>query len=209
MIGHVSADNYLAQVSGQAPNEVSGSDCISNFETFAGSFEDVDAGDAGPRPEEPTPARSTANGCVYRATVQTIGDQLEKCIRRIRGPASPSGGSTRKTWATRPHATTAKPDPLGGTDCAHPAIGEVDVTNTATEADQYADRHNPFIYFHSVIDDKKVCDANVVPLGSVEVGAGPHGSDAFSGHLGRGPPRPRMDHAALRLRHAEPVQRRP
>src|SRR5207249_3120218 len=28
--GHASTDNYIAQVSGQAPNEVSGSDCISD-----------------------------------------------------------------------------------------------------------------------------------------------------------------------------------
>lgn len=75
------------------------------------------------------------------------------------------------------------PDPLGGTDCAHPPLGGADPTNSATPADQYATRHNPFTYFHSVIDDQARCDAHVVPLGTVSVGAGPNGSDEFSGHF--------------------------
>jgi phosphatidylinositol-3-phosphatase len=61
----------------------------------------------------------------------------------------------------RDHGTS---DPLGGTDCAHPVVGAVDTTNSAESIDQYADRHNPFIYFHSVIDNTAECDANVVPL---------------------------------------------
>jgi hypothetical protein len=34
----------------------------------------------------------------------------------------------------------------------------------ARDGDQYATRHNPFVYFHSIIDDQARCDANVVPL---------------------------------------------
>src|SRR6476659_4602439 len=73
------------------------------------------------------------------------------------------------------------PDPLGGTDCAHPPIGGVDSSNSATAADQYATRHNPFVYFHSVIDDPARCAEHVVPLGTVTVGT----SDRFAGHLAR------------------------
>jgi hypothetical protein len=72
------------------------------------------------------------------------------------------------------------PDPGGGADCAHPAIGGEDLTNRAEGADQYADRHNPFIYFHSVIDDPARCAAHVVPLGKVSVKPG---GDVFTGHL--------------------------
>ena len=181
-IGHVSADNYIAQVSGQAPNEVSGSDCISDFKTFAGSFEDVTPGTMDPD-QKTYPGQVDGKGCVYPTSVKTIGDQLDEMY-----PPNPWTGVAQwrqyaEDMGNTPSRDHGEPDPLGGTDCAHPAIGEVDVTNSATEADQYADRHNPFIYFHSVIDDKKLCDANVVPLGSVKVGAGPHGSDAFSGHL--------------------------
>ncbi|HEY2055273.1 MAG TPA: alkaline phosphatase family protein, partial [Solirubrobacterales bacterium] len=180
--GHVSADNYIAQVSGEAPNEVSGSDCISNFTTFAGSFEDVTPGTMDPD-QKAYPGQVDGNGCVYPTSVKTIGNQLDEMY-----PPDPATGVApwreyAEDMGNTPSRDHGEPDPLGGADCAHPAIGEVDVTNTATAADQYADRHNPFIYFHSVIDDKKLCDANVVPLGSVKVGGGPHGSDVFSGHL--------------------------
>ncbi|MBO0731205.1 MAG: hypothetical protein J2P57_18255, partial [Acidimicrobiaceae bacterium] len=77
------------------------------------------------------------------------------------------------------------PDPQGGTDCAHPTQvnGQAgDDTNNAegpnatgsqvksATTDQYADRHNGFIYFHSVIDNPAYCDRHVVPLGTVTHG---------------------------------------
>jgi hypothetical protein len=83
-----------------------------------------------------------------------------------------------------------------GTDCAHPtqvAGNAIDNTNSAegpngtgthktTVTDQYANRHNPFIYFHSVTDNQAACDTHVVPLGSVTVGS-PGEPDTFTGHL--------------------------
>lgn len=48
--------------------------------------------------------------------------------------------------------------------CAHPPIGAPDGTQRATVKDQYATRHNPFVYFHSIIDDQARCDAKVVNL---------------------------------------------
>jgi phosphatidylinositol-3-phosphatase len=50
--------------------------------------------------------------------------------------------------------------------CGHPAIGAADHTQLATKGDGYASRHDPFIYFHSVIDNRFYCDAHVVALGS-------------------------------------------
>src|SRR4029079_12142545 len=47
--------------------------------------------------------------------------------------------------------------------CGHPTIGEADQTAQAEPGDQYATRHNPFVYFHSIIDSPR-CAANVVPL---------------------------------------------
>ena len=72
------------------------------------------------------------------------------------------------------------PDPTGGTDCAHPAIGGA-APESATPTDQYATRHNPLVWFHSVIDDRVECVANVVPLGTLL----PSGKPAPSGHLVR------------------------
>jgi hypothetical protein len=34
-----------------------------------------------------------------------------------------------------------------GTPCRHPAIGALDNTQKAQVGDQYAARHNPFVYF--------------------------------------------------------------
>jgi len=48
--GHVSTDNYIAQVSGQAPNQVTSSDCVTSITSLAGSFNDVKPGNSRPRP---------------------------------------------------------------------------------------------------------------------------------------------------------------
>src|SRR5207245_1629508 len=55
------------------------------------------------------------------------------------------------------------------TPCRHPAIGAVDDTQRATAHNQYATRHNPFMYFHSVIDDDAACRAHVVDLKALPV----------------------------------------
>ena len=80
------------------------------------------------------------------------------------------------------------PDPLGGTDCAHPTVGGTDGAAVAVAGDQYATRHNPFMYFHSIIDNTAECNANVVPLGTATVGTpssfnGTQLPDTFAGHL--------------------------
>jgi hypothetical protein len=72
-------------------------------------------------------------------------------------------------------------DPTGGTDCGHPAIGATDTAEVATATDQYTSRHNPFVWFHSVIDNTTECAANVVPLGTL----GPNGKPSASGHLAK------------------------
>ena len=47
--------------------------------------------------------------------------------------------------------------------CTHPALNTLDQTQTAKPGDQYAARHNPFVYFHSIIDGPS-CAPNDVPL---------------------------------------------
>src|SRR3546814_7765492 len=44
--------------------------------------------------------------------------------------------------------------PQGPRTCGHDKIGGVDGTQAATELDQYATRHNPFMYFRSIIDER-------------------------------------------------------
>jgi hypothetical protein len=127
-IGHESLDNYLAMVSGQAPNPQTQADCLPTFnEVFPGT----------PGPD----GQAIGIGCVYPSWVKTIGDQLE---------------GAGKTWKGYMEDM--------GTPCRHPAIGTPDDTQSARPTDQYAARHNPFVYFHSIIDDQARCNAHDVPL---------------------------------------------
>jgi hypothetical protein len=45
-------------------------------------------------------------------------------------------------------------------------VNAVDETQKAEAGDGYATRHDPFVYFHAVVDDQSYCDAHVVALGS-------------------------------------------
>ena len=98
-------------------------------------FRDVLPGTIGPD------GQALGSGCVYPKAVRTLADQLDAKGLTWRGYLQDMG---------RP--------------CRHPAIGERDPTQSARAGDQYAARHNPFVYFHSVIDDQARCDRGVVPL---------------------------------------------
>ena len=86
-------------------------------------------------------------GCVYPSPVKTIADQLRAKGLTWRGYMEDMGNS-----ATEPKT------------CRHPTLNSQDQTQSAKVGDQYAARHNPFVYFHSIIDDSANCNANVVPL---------------------------------------------
>ena len=133
-IGHNSLDNYLAMVSGQAPTADTQADCP--------VFTDV-------LPGLPAPdGQVTGQGCVYPASVKTVADQLE-----ARGLA----------WKGYMEDMGNDPARDNGTTCAHPAIGTPDRTQQASATDQYATRHNPFVYFHAIID-RPACAQRDVPL---------------------------------------------
>ncbi len=132
--GHLSLDNYISMVSGQAPNPQTQADC-QLFSEFT--------------PGTPTADEQViGSGCVYPAAVKTIADQLQ---------------SAGRNWAGYMEDMAAKA-PAEPATCRHPAIGSFDDTQSAEVGDQYATRHNPFMYFHSIIDDQKTCDAHVVDL---------------------------------------------
>ena len=84
--------------------------------------------------------QALGEGCAYPASVKTIGDQLT---------------TAGKTWRTYQEDM--------GTPCRHPVIGHDDTTLVARKGDMYATRHNPFVYFHSIID-APACAKNVVDL---------------------------------------------
>jgi hypothetical protein len=99
-------------------------------------------------PGVPTPdGQALGQGCVYPAAIRTAADQLD------------AGGLTWKAYMQDMGNSPTEPR-----TCRHPAIGAPDPTQKARAGDQYAVRHNPFVYFHSIIDDRARCDRSVVPL---------------------------------------------
>src|SRR5579859_3494676 len=136
-IGHYSLDNYIAMISGQAPNPVTQDDCptFSDF-AFKGWAKDHQA---------------IGQGCVYPASVKTLADQMEAKHLTWHGYMEDMGKDPAREAAR----------------CGHPTVGTPDGTEDATEKDKYATRHDPFVYFHSIID-RPSCAENVVPLDGLE-----------------------------------------
>ena len=135
--GHVSLDNYISMVSGQAPNVETQSDC-QMYTDFVGVI-------------DPSSGQAIGQGCVYSRGVQTIVDQLE--------------AAANATWKGYMEDMGNDLGRDGRATCAHPPLNSRDGTQAAEVGDQYATRHNPFVFFHSIIDDPARCDSHVVPLG--------------------------------------------
>src|SRR5262249_10827181 len=116
-IGHASLPNYVAMISGQAPNEATQLDCpaFSEFEPSA------------PRPN--ADGQLPGVGCVYPLAVRTLADQLE------------AAGLTWKAYLEDMGNDPARESPA----CAHVAIGAQDRTASPRVGDQYATKHNPFV----------------------------------------------------------------
>jgi phosphatidylinositol-3-phosphatase len=135
-IGHASLDNYVALISGQAPNARTQLDCPL-FADFVARQPGLDAH-----------GQVLGLGCVYPDIVKTLPDQLEAAGLTWKGYMEDMGSDPNRERAT----------------CGHPRIGTRDYTLIATAKDKYAAKHNPFVYFHTIIDDQARCDAHVVNL---------------------------------------------
>jgi phosphatidylinositol-3-phosphatase len=135
-IGHASLGNYIALVSGQAPNEATQLDCAT-YADFKPSVPGLNAHGQLP-----------GVGCVYPPLVRTLPDQLEAAGLTWRGYMEDMGRDPARERAT----------------CGHAPLGHPETTNQAAPSDQYAAKHDPFVYFHSIIDDAARCDAHVVNL---------------------------------------------
>lgn len=135
--GHESNDNYIAMLSGQAPNPQNQADC-QIYSNFVGTGVTV------------APGQAVGSGCVYPASVRTVANQLNAAHKRWKGYMQDMGNVASRETAV----------------CGHPALNSQDSTQKAVPGDGYASRHNPFVYFHSIIDHAAYCDTHVVPLGS-------------------------------------------
>ena len=141
--GHVSLDNYVSMISGQAGTPQTIFDC----QTYQ-DFTSTGVGDNG---------QVLGSGCVYPAAVKTLPDQLKA--------AGYSWKSYNEDMGNDPNRESAT--------CGHPTLNTADQTQIAEApsasvplGDQYATRHNPFVYFHSIIDSPD-CATHVVNLNSL------------------------------------------
>jgi hypothetical protein len=137
--GHVSLDNYISMLSGQAPNPLTSSDC-QLYLNFNGSTAPAALDGSG---------QAVGIGCVFPSNVKTLADQLTAQHISWRGYMDNMGNvpTREQTRCGIPHTDALMRDD----------------TQSATAKDQYAARHNPFVYFHSLIDSG-LCRKNVVPL---------------------------------------------
>jgi hypothetical protein len=149
--GHESNDNYISIVSGQPPNVQNQADC-QIFDNFIGVGALPGGVEAG-------------TGCVYPASVANIGTQLT--ANRLNWKAY------EEDMGNDPNRETAA--------CGHAALNSRDQTQDAETGDGYATRHDPFVYFHSVIDNQTYCDNHVVALGTT---AGTMPAAAMRGETG-------------------------
>ena len=172
--GHASLDNYIAQVSGQAPTPDTQADCADNGFAFADVAPGTPDGN-----QAVDPGQVDGQGCVYPASVGTIASQLDAKYPPNKKTHVAAWRAYEQDMGNTPSRDGGPTDPSGGTDCGHPAIGTIDTAEVATPADQYTSRHNPFVWFHSVIDNTAECNANVVPLGTL----GSNGTPVPTGHL--------------------------
>jgi hypothetical protein len=138
--GHVSLDNYIAMISGQSATPQTRNDCFTYADfILTGMTSD---------------GQAIGTGCVYPSTIKTLPDQLTAMGKTWRGYMGDMGNDRTRESAT----------------CGHPALNTIDLTQSAEApsasvplGDQYASRHDPFVYFHSIIDSPD-CAKNVVNL---------------------------------------------
>ncbi len=116
-LGDTELPDYLAMISGQAPNTDTSSDCATYAE-FASSAKAQSNGQfKGP-------------GCVYPNTALTIADQVTAAGKQWKAYIAGMGAST----------------------CVHANSNADDDAPLTGASSDYATRHNPFIYFHSLLD---------------------------------------------------------
>jgi hypothetical protein len=132
--------NGIALVSGQGPTAQTQANCPLYGDVVPGTASDTDG-------------QATGDGCVYPAAVKTLGDQLK---------------ADGKTW--KAYVEDQGNGPVGeAMTCRHPMPGTADAEMVARPGDAYVTWRNPFVYFHSILDDTSSCNQNDVALGQLDL----------------------------------------
>ncbi len=143
---HNSLGNYVTLLSGQSVTQINQEDCPTYVQIANPSV--------GPN------GQVMGQGCVYPASTVNLADQLKSAKYSYKGYMEDMGLDT-----TREGSTCGQTQPTATTG----VFGSPDQTlsaqagNALRPTDQYAQRHNPFVYFTSVISSGD-CAKNVGPL---------------------------------------------
>lgn len=157
---HVSLGNYITLISGQAVTRENQDDCSINatYPAFSANYSDIDVRRVAPYNQ------IAGTGCIYPAQTKTVADQLTAAGFTWHGYMEDMGNDpTREDVACG--------QPLSG--IGHPdrtTFAQVPPTYNGRPGaitDQYAAKHNPFVYFHSLLDSG-ACKKNVEGLGTPE-----------------------------------------
>ena len=116
-LGNTELPDYLAMISGQAPNSDTTSDCATYAEFSSSATAQSNGQIPGP-------------GCVYPNTTLTIADQVT------------AAGKQWKAYIAG----------MGTSACVHANSNAADDTQLTGADSDYDTRHNPFVYFHSLLD---------------------------------------------------------
>ena len=133
---HYSLGNYLSILSGLAPNADTQGDCP-YYREMAGAE------------RAPLGQVRATKGCIFPSWVPTLADQLSAKNLSWKGYMEDMGNNAGREEAS----------------CGKPSLGPYssDLTQHAAPGDAYTARHNPFLYFDSIMGTP-ACTANVVPL---------------------------------------------
>jgi phosphatidylinositol-3-phosphatase len=139
-VGHNSLDNYIAMIGGQPPNSTTQADCPTweNMSTdTASSYGAVEG-----------------TGCIYPADTPTIANQLTNAGLNWGGYMDEMGLDPSREAST----------------CPAPVVGQADNTESAEASapyDEYAERHDPFMYYDSITSNASYCQQHVVNLSNL------------------------------------------
>ncbi len=196
--GHSSMDNYLALVSGQAPQEDTQSDCSVEDYDFGSNADIVSAGGSLRRDPDygqvNSPANASqpsnanapngANGCTYPQDVPTLFNQLDAAGVTWKGYAEDLGDQPGREDAvcggpgTAANNPTTNPTYLTATP-AHPYPPGVISFTGAQPNDQYVAKHFPFPWFHALTGTVNADGTTTPPLTTPVQG----GTDCDSAHI--------------------------
>ncbi len=152
---HFSLGNYLSLVSGQAVTTANQDDCTNLAPGVGSNYVNINSTGLAPF------GQVTGIGCVYPAGTLTVADQLTAAGFTWKGYMEDMGNDTTRE-------TSPCGQPIGGLGAPdNTASAQVppnfNAGGTKAITDQYAARHNPFVYFHSTLDSGG-CAQHVVPL---------------------------------------------